>query len=541
MKNFVLLLTLFFCVSLSAQTNDPLKQTEQQLAEHYKNPIPNLHLHLNKTTYAAGEELWYTAYAYDRVLNTISQIPFNINVALLDKDQNEISKQLLYLPNGTASNSIFIKADLDDGIYYLKAFSASMNTLEIDVSFVQPITIINSELPTTVSIEPETIFDIQFQPEGGHIVEGIKNTIGLKILDSNGISANPNRMTLYDSNQQIIFSNLKTNQYGMARFEYTPKAYTSYFLEVEINGKTVTKQLPVSKDKGLTLNTSVNYHSGQLNIELTTNASTLTDLTRKPIYLMIHKDEFTKTFPVSFEQGYPQITFKIPNKDLFPGINVITVFDQDQRPIAERIVFNHKGLKKSDISISEVKHVKDTTSYIIHSKLDNSSIRSYISISVLPEHTIANMKESRLLSNVYLAPFIKGYIEDPGYYFSNDFSPQKKYQLDLLLLNQGWSKYEWRHIFGKPKIDYYTIDAGISIDGYVDVLDKESIPKHVFLYSKDNEDIQMAEIYDENKFKFRNLKFCNVLWEKENSAYHFASPNSIRKPLLQYQSLQVTK
>ena len=64
MKNFVLLLTLFFCVSLSAQTNDPLKQTEQQLAEHYKNPIPNLHLHLNKKTSAAGEELWYTAYAY---------------------------------------------------------------------------------------------------------------------------------------------------------------------------------------------------------------------------------------------------------------------------------------------------------------------------------------------------------------------------------------------------------------------------------------------------------------------------------------------
>ena len=48
-----------------------------------------------------------------------------------------------------------------------------------------------------------------------------------------------------------------------------------------------------------------------------------------------------------------------------------------------------------------------------------------------------------------LTPYLKGYIEKPSYYFNNT-DRKKLIELDLLLLTQGWSKYDWNDIFYSP-------------------------------------------------------------------------------------------
>lgn len=505
-----LVLICFISISFgNAQTNNSLFNVSNALNTYYSANIPSLHLHLNKTTYVAGESIWYTAYAFERMTHKIANTPHNVIVVLADKDHNEVSKQLLYLKNGTVNNSIFLNTNLKNGTYYIKAFTPSMNTLSVDTSYKQMIQVIGNTLPNAELNSNERNYDIQLQPEGGHFVENIVNNIGIKITDQVGQSIRPEQITLIEENNKHILSNILVNELGMARFEYTPKENKNYTLELKVGTNTIIKTLPVAEKKGIILKTNINYSSGHLNIILSTNTKTLKSLENDTFYVMLHKDNATKTYEVSFEKHYPEIAFQIPNKELFPGINNITLFNQRQQPILERIFFNHKSLKKIDLSISSVTKNNDTLSYTLLNKVNKLPVKSKISISVLPEKTIANLKRSNLLANIYLNPYTKGYIENPNYYFNNKFTVQKKYELDLLLLNQGWSKYSWASIFNSKPSSYYNLDHGITLDGYVKALDDEAIPKQVLLYSHKNEEIKIAEIYDTNKFTFKNLAITN--------------------------------
>ena len=492
-----------------AQTSNSLLEVSNALNNYYSANIPALHLHINKTVYVAGENIGYTAYALDRVTDKITRTPYNVLVVLADKDHNEISKQLLYLKNGTANNSILLNPNLKNGVYYIKAFTPSMNTLNIDTSYNQSIQIIGETRPNAISMTNQRNYDIQLQPEGGHYVEGVKNNVGIKITDQTGKSAMPKHITLTEENNKKIVSNILINKLGMARFEYIPKKNKKYVLELTIDSKTISKTLPLAEEKGIILKTNLNYNSGHLNVILSTNTKTLKTLEGDIFYMMLHKDDATKTYEVAFERNYHDITFQIPNKDLFPGINSITIFNKDKKPVLERIFFNHKSLKKTDLSISSVEKDNDTLTYRLLNKINQSPVKSTISISVLPENTIANMKRSSILANIYLKPYTEGHLENGNYYFDNEFTVQKKYELDLLLLNQGWSKYSWASIFNSTPSNYYDIEHGITLDGYVDPLEEEAIPKQVLLYSHKNQEIKIADIYNTNKFTFKNLIISN--------------------------------
>ena len=47
-----------------------------------------------------------------------------------------------------------------------------------------------------------------------------------------------------------------------------------------------------------------------------------------------------------------------------------------------------------------------------------------------------------MLTEMMLASEIKGLVENPGYYFEADDSMHRR-DLDLLLMEQGWRRYEW--------------------------------------------------------------------------------------------------
>ena len=51
-------------------------------------------------------------------------------------------------------------------------------------------------------------------------------------------------------------------------------------------------------------------------------------------------------------------------------------------------------------------------------------------------------------------PFIKGF---------KNINRKKLNELDLLLLTQGWSKYDWNNIFKKPPINNFEFENGIDV------------------------------------------------------------------------------
>ena len=180
------LLFLFFFIFLFAVSAQQ-KKVQNAYVDYFELPRESLFLHTNKTLYMSGEEIWFTAYAFDRRSNLSSKATTNIYVDLYDNTGKQIDKKLFLAKDGIASGNFSIDPMLNSGDYYLKTYTNWMKNFVEDDSFIQKITVIK---PGSIVDNKEEIskveYDIQFLPEGGHLVSDVKNNIGIKALDDTG-------------------------------------------------------------------------------------------------------------------------------------------------------------------------------------------------------------------------------------------------------------------------------------------------------------------------------------------------------------------
>ena len=75
------------------------------------------------------------------------------------------------------------------------------------------------------------------------------------------------------------------------------------------------------------------------------------------------------------------------------------------------------------------------------------------SVAILDESKVPfnEADETTIISNLLLSSDLKGFIEQPNYYF-DEINEDKVRQLDILLLTQGWRRFEWNNILS----DVYT-------------------------------------------------------------------------------------
>ena len=152
----------------------------------------------------------------------------------------------------------------------------------------------------------------------------------------------------------------------------------------------------------------------------------LINISDKPYFLSIHNGRKIKIFPLKFNTK-TTIEKYINPYYLSEGVNILTLFDAENNPIAERLYFNYDKIKTIELSNSSIKKLKDSTlislsfNDIISEKFNN------VSISVLPRKTKSYQHHHNILSSYYLKPYLKGTIENGKHYFSNVNNEVKKY------------------------------------------------------------------------------------------------------------------
>ncbi len=74
-------------------------------------------------------------------------------------------------------------------------------------------------------------------------------------------------------------------------------------------------------------------------------------------------------------------------------------------------------------------------------------VPGHFSVSVIDENKVpeeAN-NEHTILTDLLLTSEVKGYVEQPNYYF-NDTSEVARQNLDVLMLTQGYRRFEWKQV-----------------------------------------------------------------------------------------------
>ncbi|WP_286814432.1 MULTISPECIES: hypothetical protein [unclassified Maribacter] len=460
MHRFLLLIVLFVSSNVVAQNDVGHKLVKDKFLNYFELPRESVFLHTNKTMYIVNEEVWLKGYVYNRHLQKPFHQTTTVHVGLFNAKGENFKNYHFKAKDGYFKGNIVVDSMLVSGEYYLRSSTNWMKNFKEDDSHIQKITILNEKPLKKESAVRD--YDIQFLPEGGNLIEGTPSIMGVKVTDGNGYGVRIIEGSVFDDDNAQV-ARFYTSIFGLGKFNFIPKVGKNYIAKLEFsdgNVQTVTLQKPMKKGVAFGVK---HIDDDRFIITLTTNETTKEITDNQQFYLLVHRDGHANRIPLAFPKNSLFVS-KVLNKEVLnKGMNILTLFNSDGKPIAERLIFNYADLFDAKLEVSKL--ALETDSLKIQVKLlDTDVVQQNLSVSVLPGNTISHNQKNSIYSTFYLKPYIKGFIENPKYYFE-DITTKKQNELDLLLMTQGWSRYDWNDIFRGPPNQFYEFENGIDLEG----------------------------------------------------------------------------
>jgi hypothetical protein len=232
-----------------------------------------------------------------------------------------------------------------------------------------------------------------------------------------------------------------------------------------IEGDTVRKELPVPLSTGSALRIDVN--STDFRVRVNSNE---TEAVNSQLLLFAHvRGEIYYASMILMEDGTGETA--IP-KNLFPtGIVHFTLLGPGGNPVSERLAFTKNDLDRININLQlnrDSFELRDEVALSLSvAGSDNALTPAEMSLSVFDD-TFARyqMYSTDIRSRLYLESELKGNIEDPGYYFSEETEADR--HLDHLLLTQGWRSYNMEAVWNRNNINLFSLpEDGFRLSGTI--------------------------------------------------------------------------
>ncbi|RZJ19835.1 MAG: hypothetical protein EON51_16540, partial [Acinetobacter sp.] len=447
---------------------DPLTTLLKKLEEFTKKfPQEKVHLHIDKPYFIAGEDIWLKGYLVTADKNEPSDLSKILYIDLISPDNKVAKKITLAVDSGRTFGQLTIPDSLASGNYRLRAYTNYMRNFGEDFFFERFIAIGNLsdvDKPKSTQNIKKTIA-LQFFPEGGNMVYGLRGKVGIKATDENGLGINAKGYVIDDTKEKVAIFN--TEFAGMGTFALNPVKGRSYQAVIEKpDGSLAIYKLPKILDNGYSL--SINNLSKADTILI--KVATTSDLVKGQKLSLLAQCNGTVFFTSIVNVDNQIFTASILKATFPTGIIQFTLFTE-QTPIAERIIFiNHKDQLKINLALKKSKLIDNQTILDLSTTdYNNNPIDGNFSIAItdLNKTPFNEDDETTLISNLLLSSNLKGFVEQPNYYFNNP-NQDKERQLDNLLLTQGWRRFLWKDVTdGSDFPPKYASEQSLNIAGLV--------------------------------------------------------------------------
>lgn len=447
--------------SLRAQRLDSLLNV---LETHYAQE--KLYLHFDRNAYNPGETIWFKAYLFSG--NLPSSISRTAYFELLDENGKALQRKVSPVVASSSAAAFDLPADIGSSMVYVRAFTQWMLNFDSSFLYVKAIPVLQPPKAAAVKASnPAPRVFLQFFPEGGDLVSGVSCRVAFKATDDKGLPIKASGEVRDSKGKEVAsFSSVHD---GMGFFSLTPAAQEKYKASwKDETGKTHQANLPDVKKQGFALSIDQDQEAIQFAIsrsEGETSASSAVSIVGQMQQQMVYMAK-ANILPGKTIRG------KIPVEQLPAGILQVTIFS-DNKPLAERIVFVNKqdyyfitdlnaalkGFDKRKRNVIQI-DVPDT-------------LRTNLSVSVTDaEINPRQDNEDDIFSHILLTSDIKGYVHQPGYYFSSEADSVVKH-LDLVMMTNGWRRFNWEQVVaGKfPKLQYLPEDY-LEVQGKITGLSK---------------------------------------------------------------------
>lgn len=350
--------------------------------------------------------------------------------------------------------------------------------------------------------------DVQFLPEGGNLVETLPNKIAVKAVNAAGLGEDVTG-TIVDNDGTEV-NRFETRHLGMGAFIVNPQPGKTYMAKVKFkDGSEQTVNLPKPQASGYVL--SINNASPEkivVKIMMTPDKVGSGEL---KLAALNNGNVYFVTRSPSQKQ---LITAIIQKKELPSGIIQFTLFNSENSPVAERLVFVNNMEDHIQASLESLKPI-----YSKREKVELDLMARYMdkplqgSFSVAVTNT-ASVKpdpenETNILTSLLLTSDLIGYVENPNYYF---LGPDEKtaQHLDNLMLTQGWRRILWKNVIAgmAPNIRFEP-EKSLSISGVITSYGGKPLPNSkVSLFSSSGGFFAIDTLTDaQGRFNFDKLIF----------------------------------
>ena len=466
MKNKPLLFLLSVCglFAMTARAENPPAKVifeqymnqAQTFADNY--PREKAYLHFDNTSYYVGDTIWFKAYVTLAEKQVFSSISRPLYVELVDQAGHVTDKQIIKLSQGEGNGQFVLPQSMLSGYYEVRAytrwmlafsdpqyFSRTLPIYQLSHSDQLERSISTYELSPSMEKRPEETrekLSLRFFPEGGQLVEGVTSQVAFKAESKNEGNIQLSG-TLYTKEGQEITS-FETLHDGMGAFEYTPSALPA-IAKVNFQGKQYEFTLPKALPSGYIL--KVDNNAGAISVTVSCNAATPQDT----LAVFISHQGRPHAYQLIHCQANKPQQFTVLSRKLPAGVLQISLLNRAGNTLCDRFIFaspraplqiSPKGLKEIYAPYAPIRCELQLNNAI------GEPMPGKLSVSIRDAVRSDYMEyDNNIFTDLLLTSDLKGYIHQPGYYFTES-SLRKQKELDILLMVHGWRKYDMTQQIG---------------------------------------------------------------------------------------------
>jgi len=476
MRRLLHILLLTFAVSSlyaqSEETNRILSYLQKAMNFNKVVPQEKVYLHFDNMGYFENETLWFKAYVTRTDNGRATDLSKVLYVELLNPT-GDVLQTLKYPIDSLGMSHGEMKLDtiMGAGLYEVRAYTRYMTNWGTNAVFSRVIPVWKkpkqegdySDL-TIVPIpyhqrlpnrrEPmDTLYlqavgegiytddlnktiSVNFYPEGGDLIVGKRCRVAMLAVDDNG---NPYASEGFVMNGAgDVLASVQTDTLGRGFFEIVPDTSTLTFQMRNLQKKEKRQvqffALPQAKTEGCTL--SLDAVSEQMLATLQCTDGICGNMLG---YVLMHNGNIVRCDTI---KAVPLLEIEMDRETMPEGVNQLTVFDSWGRIMAERLFFICPKPNKADsIQVTTLtQRLKPCGKVEMELR---TRPNANLSFSAMDAQTMTNGKQGNMKTWMLLSSEVRGYIHNVDYYFEADDKEHRE-SADLLMLTQGWRRYDWR-------------------------------------------------------------------------------------------------
>ena len=365
----------------------------------------------------------------------------------------------LYLENGKIKNKGKKKTDENGWISISLPDLKSPVARRIEVEFDDPQYIYKRTFHLPVFTND---FDVKFFPEGGALINIPHQNVAFKAQGADGFSKEIEGF-LFNSKGDTL-TNFRSEHNGMGIFTMNPVNNETYYVTVRTNDS-ITKRfdLPAIEPKGISI--AMSHYKQEIRYEI--QKTEATEWPQK-LFLLAHtRGKLAILQPIN-----PKRTFGKMNDSLFTeGITHFMLIDEQGNALSERLIFvpDHKPNQWQITTDQPTYGKREKVSLQITAKdSEGNPVEGTFSVSITDRKSIQpDSLADNILSNLLLTSNLKGYVEDPAFYFLNQDARTLR-SIDYLMMTHGWRRHKMENVLRTPSLNFTNyIEKGQTISGRI--------------------------------------------------------------------------